>query len=111
MKLTITSVELKNPFTFFFFANYARKNVGQLKSSPAVKFKSTGIWTRHYTMSLWNNEEDLKTYARTGHHKESMSRSAKMCKEIRTLTIDRDEMPSWKEAKAMLMEQGKVLTF
>ena len=111
MKLTITSVELKNPFTFFVFANYARKNVAQLKKSPMVKFKSTGFWTRHYTMTLWNNEEDLKTYAKTGAHKESMAKSPKLAKEIRTLTLDREEMPSWSEAKTLLQEKGKVLRF
>ncbi len=111
MKLTITSLELKNPFLFFSFANVARKNVSQLKSSAVVKFKSQGFWTTHYTMTLWNNMEDMQQYARTGHHKDSMKKSGKYAKTIRTLTIDRDEIPSWKEAKSLLLEKGKALHF
>lgn len=111
MILTITSIELKNPFLFFGFGNYARLNVKQLKASSVIKYKAKGIWTKHYTMSLWNNREDMQNYARTGHHKNSMAKSGKFAKVIRTYTLERDEFPSWPEAKSMLIEKGKALHF
>ena len=64
--------------------------------------KKTGFWTTHYTMTLWKNEADLKDFARSGAHLKYMKTSGKIAKAIKTLTIDATEIPSWKEAKAML---------
>jgi len=111
MILTITSLELKTPFHFFVFANYARKNVGQLKRSKVVKFKSRGFWKTHYTMSLWNNEEEMRQYARSGAHLDSMKQSGKVAQTIRTLTIDRSEMPAWPEARTLLKAEGRVIQY
>lgn len=111
MKLTITSLTLKGPFQFFSFAGYAMKTIQQMRGAGVVEFRKTGFGLTHYTMSLWNTEEDLRTFARTGAHGEAMRNSKKLAKEIRTLTIDADTMPDWKTAKSLLREKGKVLDF
>lgn len=102
MKVTITYIELKSPFKFFALSSNALQIMRQLKKTPHVKMKKRGIWTKHYTMTLWNNEEDLKDFANSGAHLEAMKKSASMAKQIKTLTIDATELPSWKEAKKML---------
>ena len=61
-------------------------------------------------MTLWETEHDLKEFARSGSHLEAMKNSRQIAKEIRTLTIDAEVLPNWKEAKKML-EGGKVITF
>lgn len=111
MTLTITSLELKTPFHFFVFANYARKNVSQLKGSAVVKFKSRGFWTTHYTMTLWNNEEEMREFAYQGAHMDAMKKSKKFAKIIRTLTLPQGEMPAWTEAKVLLKEKGRELRY
>lgn len=102
MKATITSIELKGPFQFFALSKQALAITRQLRSTPCKVFKKRGFWTKHYTMTLWNNEEELQAFARNGAHLEAMKQSKEIAKEIRTLTIEVDALPKWKEAKRML---------
>lgn len=107
MKATITSIELKGPFKFFALSSMALAITKQLKATKYKAYKKRGIWTKHYTMTLWNNEEELKEFARSGAHLEAMKASKRIAKEIRTITIDAEELPNWREAKALLAN-GKV---
>lgn len=102
MKVTITSIELKTIFKFFPLSLYALNIVKQLKTTNCLDFKKQGIWTLHYTMTLWKNEEQLKNFAKSGAHLKAMKDSAKIAKEIKTITIDADELPDWKTAKQLL---------
>lgn len=111
MKLTITSIELKSPFKFFPLSHYAMKILGQLKATNCVEFKKQGVWTLHYTMTLWSSEQDLKTFAMSGEHLKAMQKSKNLAKEIKTLTIDADQMPDWETAKKLLDEQGKTIRY
>lgn len=110
MKATITSIELKGPFKFFALSATALKILKQLKSTHCKEFRKKGIWTTHYTMTLWNTEEELKEFARSGAHLEAMKNSGKIAKEIRTITIDAEVLPNWSAAKKLL-EGGKVWKF
>ena len=110
MKATITYIELNGPFKFFALSAKALSIIKQLKATNYKDFKKKGVWTKHYTMTLWNNEEELKAFAKSGAHLKAMQSSAKIAKEIRTITIDAEKLPNWKEAK-ILLEKGKVYTF
>lgn len=61
-------------------------------------------------MTLWNNEDELKDFARSGAHLDAMKTSEKIAKEIRTITIDSDNLPDWNEAK-VLLQKGKVINY
>ncbi len=102
MKATITLIELKTPFHFFKLSMYALNILNQLKRTDYVDFKKTGIWTTHYTMTLWKSEGDLKAFATSGAHLEAMKQSKGLAKYIKTITIDADELPDWKTAKELL---------
>lgn len=110
MIVTITSIELKGPFKFFALSSSALKIIRQLKTTHCVQTKTRGFWTTHYTMTLWNNEEEMKAFAYTGAHMEAMKKSKDIAKEIRILTLTASELPNWKEAKELL-QKGKVLTY
>jgi hypothetical protein len=110
MKATITSIELKGPLKFFALSANALNIIKQLKATNYMDFKKRGIWSKHYTMTLWNNESDLKEFAKSGAHLEAMKKSKQIAKEIRTITIDADTLPSWDEAKKLL-ENAKVFIF
>lgn len=110
MKATITSIELKGPLKFFALSAKAWSITKQLKSSNYKDFKKKGVWTKHYTMTLWNNENELKEFAKSGAHLEAMKSSKNIAKEIRTITIDTDSLPDWKEAKRLL-KGGKVMKY
>lgn len=83
----------------------------QTKKSEAVQVKAKGLWTLHYTMSLWKNEEDLKAFALSGNHLKAMKASKNIAKSISTYTYDADQLPDWKTAKSLLKEKGKHLHF
>lgn len=110
MIVTITSIELKGPFKFFALSASALKIIRQLKTTNCVQTKTRGFWTMHYTMTLWNNEEEMKAFAYSGAHMEGMKKSKDIAKEIRILTLTASELPNWKEAKELL-QKGKVLTY
>jgi hypothetical protein len=111
MKVTITSLELKSPWKFFSLSYQAMKILQQLAKTDCVKKKSTGFWTKHYTMTLWKTEEDLKNFAKSGQHLDSMKKGGVIAKEIRTLTMDASDLPTWKEAKALLKEKGRAIRY
>ena len=106
MILVITSIELKNPFGFFALSARARYVVKQLKQSACFASKTKGFWTKHYTMTLWESESDMKSFARSGAHLKAMKNNSSFSKEIKTITISADDFPSWKEAKRFL-KNGK----
>ena len=110
MKVTITSIELKGPFKFFALSSNAFRIIKQLKTTNCKDFKKKGSWTKHYTMTLWNNESELREFAKSGAHFEAMKISRQIAKEIRTITVDADSLPNWKEAKNLL-EEGKVIKY
>lgn len=110
MKATITSIELKGPLKFFALSTKAMSILKQLKATDCKDFKKKGFWTTHYTMTLWNNESELQSFARSGAHLEAMKISKDIAKEIRSITIDAKVLPSWTEA-VKLLESAKVLSF
>lgn len=59
-------------------------------------------------MTLWNNEEELKSFARSGPHLQAMKTSKQLAKEIRTITIDTETLPSWKEAMELLKQANPI---
>jgi hypothetical protein len=110
MIATITSIELRGPFKYFALSAKALKIVKQLKTTNYKAFKNRGFWTTHYTMTLWNNKEEMQEFARSGAHLEAMKYSKNIAKEIRSITIDAEELPNWKVAKKLL-EGGKVIKY
>ncbi len=110
MKVTITSIELKGPFKFFALSTYALKIIKQLKVTQCKDFKKKGFWTKHYTMTLWNNENEIKEFVTSGAHLEAMKISAQIAKEIRSITVEAEILPSWNEA-IKLLDNGKVYKY
>ena len=110
MKVTITSIELKGPFKFFALSANALKILRQLKATNCKEFRKKGIWTKHYTMTLWESESDLKDFARSGAHLDAMKKTGEIAKELRTYTYDAEKLPGWDEA-ARLLEKSRVISF
>lgn len=110
MKATITSITLKSPLKFFALSAMALNITKQLKKTNYKAYRKKGFWTRHYTMTLWANENDLKDFARSGAHLQAMKKSGAIAKEVKTITIDTDTLPGWQEAKELL-ENGEVHKF
>jgi hypothetical protein len=108
MKVTITSIELKGPFRFFILSYHALNILKQLKATNCKAFKKRGFWTKHYTMTLWQDENELKAFAKSGAHLEAMKKSGEIAREIKTYTYEADSLPTWTEAKKLLANAKSV---
>jgi len=112
MYITVTSLRLKRFWHFFKLAYFALHVTKQMKGEKGfVHFKNKGLGMLQHTLSAWESEEDLRRFARSGAHAESMRKSHTIAAEIRTLTYQSDTIPDWKEAEVLLMEKGKLITF
>ena len=107
MKLSITYLELHSPFHFFELSSKVLKIMKQLKNTSCNTYKTSGFWKKHYTMTLWEDAQEMKEFARSGAHLEAMKASSKIAKEIKVVTIDGDQLISWKEAKEIIRKAKK----
>jgi len=98
MKLTITHLKLKNPGKLMLLFSHVMKVMKSLRGTNCKAVITRGFIRNHYTMTLWNNEEEMKLFARTGAHLAAMKSSAKIASEISVVTIDADGLLPWKEA-------------
>lgn len=108
MKLIITCIELRSPFSFFALSRMALDISRQLKKSRCVQFRKKGFWTKHYTMTLWQNEEDMREFAHSGDHLKAMKVAGTLAREIRTVALTVDELPKWDRAIGLL--EGRSAT-
>jgi len=111
MKVSITSIELKSPLHFFKLSFYALNISNQLKTSNCIEFRKKGFWTKHYTMTLWKNEEDMKAFAHSGAHLDAIKNAKILAKEIRSITIDANDLPNWRESQILLKSNGKSYNY
>ena len=110
MKATITSIKLKRPLKYFVLSSKALCIIQQLKATNYEDLKKKGLWITHYTMTLWQSEDEMKKFDSSGGHKEVMRSSQRIAKEIRIITIDGDKLPLWLVAEE-LIEKRKVIHF
>ena len=62
-------------------------------------------------MTLCNSEQEMKAFAHSGAHLSAMKLSQSIAKEIKILTIDANEFPSWNQAIELLNRQGKSFKY
>jgi len=112
MVITITSLKLKHWWGYFIMSFLALKIVLQTKKQKGfVSMKNRGLGYLHFTLSVWETEEDLKNFARCGAHLAAMKESRKLATEIRVYTFQSELIPVWKDAKRLLFERGRVFAF
>lgn len=112
MHITVTSLRLRKLSGFFKLTWLGMNITRQAMRQPGfVKLKNGGFGYLHFTLTAWESEEALKNFAHSGKHKEAMKQSKSIATEIRTYTYQSDQFPSWEVAKALLEQEGKVLTF
>lgn len=99
MLISLTYLKLKSPLKFFAFAKHVSQIAKQIKNDPnCVSYKLKGGLMKHYTMSMWNNEEDMMAFVRSEAHTNSMKESKKLAAELLFKRIEGTQLPSWKEA-------------
>lgn len=112
MIIVVTSLRLRKLWHYFKMTYLAMHIMRQLKAQKGfVSMRNTGFGYMHYTLSVWESEEEMKRFARSGAHQEAMKRSRTISTEIGTYSYQSDQAPDWKEAKRLLFENGKFISF
>lgn len=110
MILTISSLRVKKPWHFFFVSYYALWVTLQIHfKSKCKKIKTKGVGLETYTMTLWDNEQDIKDFYMTGAHKTAMVRATKYAQEIKVFRMPATDLICWTEAKKILRQQKSVI--
>lgn len=112
MVITVTSIKLRSVWYFFRLSLFGYRIQKQAASENGfIKMKNTGFGYEHFTLSAWQNEADLKRFARSGEHSAAMKRTRELATEVRTYTFTADKLPEWPAAKKLLKEKARVLKF
>ena len=112
MIVSITSIRLRSLWKFFSLSWHGLQISRQTRNQKGfLKLRNTGFGYMHYTLTLWETPEDLKAFARSGAHLESMKKSAELATEIRIWSYPAEKLPSWAEARKILHENGKVFRY
>jgi hypothetical protein len=112
MFVTVTSLRLKSIWRFFKLSWLGLKISNQARNEKGfLAIKSTGLGKLHYTLTLWQTEEDLKRFAHSGEHLKAVKQSASLASEICTYTYSSKQLPDWPSAKKLLNDNGKLLHF
>lgn len=112
MILVITKLELKSYSKFKAFFKFNNRIIKELQSSKCKKHKVTGNWTLKvwYTMTLWENEDDLNTFYSNGTHLEAMKQSKSFSSNIQSIRLpaENEHLMSWKQSKIALLRSTKT---
>lgn len=101
MIVSITKIELISYSKFIAFLKFNAKIIEELKQSKCKKYKITGSWNLKswYTMTLWENENEINEFYRNGTHLEAMKQSKTFSNKIQAKRIPAENLISWKEGK------------
>lgn len=112
MIINVTSIRLRSLWNFFALSYHGLLISRQAKTQPGfVRMKNRGFGYDHYTLSVWESEEALRQFARSGAHLDAMKKSGQLASEIRTYSYAGGQLPSWNEVKGLLREKGRIFKY
>jgi hypothetical protein len=105
MIVSITKIELNSYSKLFEFIKFNGEIIKELKQSKCKKYKVTGNWNLKvwYTMTLWENENEINDFYRNGTHLEAMKKSKTFSSKIQSHRIQNENLISWMEAKKLFV--------
>jgi hypothetical protein len=103
MIISITKIELRSYSQLRAYFALNQKYIQALQKVNCKGFKATGSWNLKcwYTMSLWENEVELKKFNSQNNFIDSMRKWTQLTPTIQTKNLNRAEAMSWKEAKRL----------
>ncbi len=103
MIVSITKIELNSYLKLIPFFKFNGQIIAELKQSKYKKYKLTSSWNWRvwYTMTLWENEQEINDLYRNGIHLEAMKQSRKFSSKIEYRRLQNEDLIPWKEAKKL----------
>jgi hypothetical protein len=105
MIISVTKIELNSYSKMIAFFKFNGQIIAELKQSNCKKHKVTGNWNLKvwYTMTLWENENDINDFYRNGTHQEAIKQSGNFSSKIQSYRIQKEDLMNWKEAKKLFV--------
>lgn len=106
MIVSITKIELLSYSKLLAFFKFNRQIIKDLQQTNCKKYKVTGNWNLKtwYTMTLWENENDINDFYRNGTHLEAMKQSKTFSSKIESKRKSHYQLMNWKEAKKVFFQ-------
>lgn len=103
MIVSITKIELTAYSKLIAFIQLNQQIIDQLKQSTCKKFKLSCNWNLKvwYTMTLWENEQEINDFYRHGIHLTAMKQASLFSSHTKSLRIQHHDLKPWKEMKAL----------
>ena len=103
MIVSVTKIELISYSKLIAFFKFNERIIKELQQTQCKKHKVTGSWNFKvwYTMTLWENENEINEFYRNGTHLEAMKQSKKFSSKIQSHRIQKEDVMDWKEAKKL----------
>ncbi len=104
MIVSLTKIELNSYSKIIAFFKFNGQIIEELKRSKCKKYKITANWNLKvwYTMTLWENENDINAFYRNDTHREAMKQSSNFSSKMESYRILKEDLMNWKEAKKMV---------
>ena len=112
MIISITKLQLKSFWHLYTFMNHVSSSSKQARSSRGIKYiglKSDLRSLTFYTLTAWENEDCLKEFMLSEHHKKAMKATQQVAKKAISTHFNADQVPNWGEALQTLTENKKKL--
>lgn len=103
MIVSITKIKLNSYLKLLSFFKFNGKILKELSQSKCKKYKISYELNLkvYYTMTLWENQNDLNEFYRNGSHLEAMKQSTEFSSKIKSKRIHSNNLINWKIAKEM----------
>jgi len=103
MFVSITKLELKSYSKFFAFFRFNGQIIKELQGTACKQYEISCDWKLKtwYTMTLWEKEEDINSFYRSGTHLQAMKQSPNFSNNLSSKRVNSNTMLPWKEAKAL----------
>ncbi len=111
MIVVVTYFRLRSMIRGFELFLHEHRIKKQLRTANCKGYKSRAFLKDVYTMTMWENGEEMKRFAHSGAHLESMKSTARLGSQFCSVTFEASQIPPWKEAIARLEKDGRVLNY
>ena len=75
------------------------------------EMKITGFGYDHYTLSVWETADDVKSFAHSGAHLQAVEITRELASEVTIYTFESDLVPTWKDLIRLLKEKGRRIHY
>jgi hypothetical protein len=103
MIVSVTKIELNSYSRLISFFKFNAQIIAELKQSPCKSYQFARNWNLKiwYTMTLWENENDINCFYRNGPHLKAMKKATVFSSKIQSKRVQNQNILIWKEAKKL----------